>query len=160
MHNLVPGAPWILRGEAVAFLASPTSVRLLVHYLESPVGAYDEHALATLTKRGPHVFQMSVNLVESMIGGRAIWGFPKTLEALEWKQNGKRITFAREKQRFRVRALGPTFFLALPFWTAQEKDGVWNRVPGCIKGRARLAFRGLQLALFLESFSMTIEPPQ
>ncbi len=160
MPNSIPGAPWTLRGQAVAFLASPTSLRLLVHYLESPVGRYDEHALATLTRRGPHVFQMSVNLEDSMIGGRTIWGFPKTLEALAWNRTANRVTFARQTQPFRVRAFGPTFPLALRFWTAQQKDGVWNRVPGGIEGHARLAFRGPQLALFLDSFSMTIEPPQ
>jgi len=160
MPDSIPGAPWTLRGQAVAFLASPPSVRLLVHYLESPVGAYDEHALATLTRRGPHVFQMSVNLEDSMIGGRTIWGFPKTLESLAWSRSGNRVSFRRESREFRVRALGPMFPLVLPFWTAQQKDGVWNRVPGHIQGRARLAFRGPQLALWLDSFSMTIEPPQ
>ena len=159
MPDSIPGAPWTLRGQAVAFLASLTSLRLLVHYLESPVGPYDEHALANWTRRGPHVHQMSVNLEDSMIGGRTIWGFPKTMESLAWRSTQNRATFRREAKQFRVRATGPTFPLVLPFWTAQQKDGVWNRVPGGIEGRARLAFRGPQLALWLDSFSMTIEPP-
>lgn len=160
MSNDIPNAPWKLRGEAVALLASPFVARLLVKYEQSPVGAYDEHALATLTARGPHVFQMSVNLEASRRGGREIWGFPKTLEFLNWKRSGQRIEFEREEQIFRVRAFGPQWNFALPFWTAQQKDGAWLRVPGHIKARAQLGFRGRQLALVLRSFEMRIEPPQ
>lgn len=156
----IPDAPWVLQGEAVAFLASPTSIRLLVRYSYSPVGPYVEHALATLSWRGPHVFQMSVNLDASKRGGREIWGFPKTLESLDWKSMGNRIVFRREAQTFRVRAFGPSFPLALPFWSAQQKGKEWVRVPGKIKGRARLGFRGPQLALVLHAFEMRIEPPQ
>lgn len=156
----VPDAPWRLRGEAVAFLAGPLAVRLLVHYTESPVGPYDEHALATLSRRGPHVLQMSVNLEASMIGGRRIWGFPKTLENVSWRRKGARVRFQREGQEFRIRAFGPRFFLALPFWTAQQKEGEWVRVPGHIRAQARLAFRGPQLALALDEFEMNFQPVQ
>ncbi len=156
----IPDAPWQLQGEAVAFLASPTSLRLLVRYDNSPVGPYLEHALATLTWRGPHVFQMSVDLEDSMIGGREIWGFPKTLESLDWTEDENRVIFRREGQTFRVRAFGPSFSLALSFWTVQQKGEDWVRVPGVIGGRARLGFRGRQLALVLRSFWMEIEEPQ
>ena len=156
----VPDAPWRLRGEAVAFLAKPLTVRLLVHYAQSPVGPYDEHALATLTRRGPHVFQMSVNLEASRIGGRRIWGFPKTIENVLWKRDGSRVSFRREGVRFDIRAFGPRFPVALPFWTAQQKDDGWVRVPGHIRAWARLAFRGPQLALVLDEFEMEILPPQ
>lgn len=159
MTSPVPPAPWRLRGDAAAFLASPCSVRLLVRYAQSPVGPYEEHALATLTRRGPHVFEMSVNLLDSMIGGRTIWGFPKTLETLSWQRRGPRILFRREDQTFRVRGVGPAFPLSLAFWTAQRKDDEWVRVPGQIQGRARFGFRGRQLALILEGFDLLIEPP-
>ncbi len=156
----IPDAPWHLRGEAVAFLASPFTVRLLVHYTQSPVGPYDEHALATLTKRGPHVFQMSVDLEASRQGGRAIWGFPKTLESLAWTRIASHIIFRRQSQRFHIRTFGPAFPLALPFWTSQQKGDSWVRVPGHIRARAHLAFRGPQLALALNDFEMKIEKPQ
>ncbi|BCM92318.1 hypothetical protein IAD21_04197 [Abditibacteriota bacterium] len=156
----IPDAPWYLRGEAVAFLAAPLTVRLLVNYTHSPVGPYHEHALATLTRHGPHVFQMSVDLEASRLGGRTIWGFPKTLESLSWTGNTEHIQFRRESQRFHVRAFGPIFPLALPFWTAQQKQNNWVRVPGHIRARARLAFRGPQLALALSGFEMEIEKPQ
>ena len=157
--NRIPPAPWTLTGQAVALLSSPISARLLVNYQTSPVGPYLEHALTTVTLRGPHVFQMSVTLAASMRGGREIWGFPKTLESLSWRQNGARVVFARETQVFRARAVGPQFPLALPFWTVQNLSGTDVRVPGRIRARAQLALCGRQLALFLPRFEMTIEPP-
>lgn len=156
---MIPDAPWVLRGQAVALLASPTRARLLVNYADSPVGPYLEHALATLTKRGPSVVQMSVNLEASRRGGREIWGYPKTLETLRWRRDGARIEFRRGAQSFRVRAFGPSFPLALPFWSVQFLKGPL-RVPGQIQARARLGFQGRQLALVLEDFEMTIYPPQ
>jgi len=156
----IPPAPWVLRGEAVALLASPLVVRLLVRYDSSPVGPYLEHALTALTPRGPHVFQMSVNLEASRRGGREIWGFPKTLESLAWQGGKGALSFRRERQTFRVRASGPTFPLALPFWTAQQKGEDWVRVPGFIRARGRLGFRGCQLALVLTAFEMKIEAPR
>lgn len=157
---MIPNAPWILRGEAIAFLASPLSVRLLVNYRDSPVGPYREHALAQMTKRGPHVFQMSVDLEASKIGGRTIWGFPKTLENLSWKTRGQHTLFRRESQVFRVRKIGPSFPIALSFWTVQNLNGQDVRVPGQIRARARLGFRGRQFALCIEDFWMRFEAPQ
>ena len=155
----IPPAPWTLSGRAVAFLAAPLTARLLVNYQTSPVGPYLEHALARPTLRGPHVFQMGVNLEASKRGGREIWGFPKTLESLEWRQSGEQLSFRRENQTFRLRTFGPQFPLWLPFWSAQTLNGNAVRVPGRIRARAQLAWRGRQLALFLREFEMTIEPP-
>ncbi len=156
---LIPDAPWILHGEAIAMLASPFSVRLLVNYRDSPVGPYCEHALAQMTWRGPHVFQMSVDLNASKIGGRTIWGFPKTLENLGWKTCENRVEFWRQRQIFRVRKIGPSFPLALSFWTIQNLNGADVRVPGRIRARARFGFRGRQIALFIEDFWMKFEAP-
>lgn len=155
----VPPAPWTLTGQAFALLASPLTVRLLVNYQTSPVGPYLEHALARPTLRGPHVFQMSVTLEASVRGGREIWGFPKTIESLGWHNQGARVEFQRENQRFRMRAWRPQFLIALPFWTVQNLDGQSVRVPGRIEAHAQLAFRGRQGALFLPHFAMTIDPP-
>ena len=155
----IPPAPWVLHGEAVAFLAAPFRVRLLVRYSDSPVGPYLEHALAKMTRRGPHVFEMSVNLEESKRGGREIWGFPKELETLNWKKSASRVEFRRETQVFRLRAFGPRFPLALRFWTVQFLNQRPVRVPGKLSATAHLAFRGRQIALILDEFEMTIEPP-
>ncbi len=155
----IPPAPWHLTGQAVAFLASPLVLRLLVKYRSSPVGPYLEHALAIPTLRGPRVTQMSVDSELSKIGGRTIWGYPKTLEQLSWQRDGDRLIFRRENQTFRLRLWGPMFPLLLPFWTVQTLNGADVRVPAQLKATARLAFRGRQMALFLEEFAMTFEPP-
>ena len=156
----VPDAPWQLRGEAMAFMASPFHLRLLVNYHESPVGPYLEHALGTLTARGPHIFQMSVDLEASKIGGREIWGFPKELEALNWQKKGPHLKFERESQRFRLRISKPAFPLALSFWTIQNLNGEDVRVPGRIKATGQFAWCGRQLALYLANFEMIFEAPQ
>ena len=156
----IPPAPWHLNGQAVAFLASPLKLRLLVNYALSPVGPYLEHALSVPTILGPRVIQMSVNSELSKIGGRAIWGYPKTLEVLSWWRNGERLIFRRENQEFRLRLCGPSFPIAAPFWTVQTLNGADVRVPAKLQATARLAFRGRQMAIFLEEFAMTFEPPQ
>lgn len=156
----IPPAPWHLTGQAVAFLAAPLTLRLLVNYRSSPVGPYLEHALSIPTWLGPRVTQMSVDLEASMIGGHKIWGYPKTLEQLSWLRDGDKLIFRRENQTFRLRIWGPTFPIAAPFWTIQTLDGENVRVPAQLKARARLAFRGRQIAIFLEDFAMTFEPPQ
>ena len=156
----IPPAPWHLTGQAVAFLASPFQLRLLVNYALSPVGPYLEHALSVPTWLGPRVIQMSVDSEASKIGGREIWGYPKTLEQLNWQRDGNRLIFRRENQIFRLRICGPSFPIALPFWTIQTLNGADVRVPAQLKATARLAFRGRQLAIFLEDFAMIFEPPQ
>ena len=156
----IPPAPWTLTGQAVAFLAAPMTLRLLVNYASSPVGPYLEHALSIPTWRGPRVVQMSVDSVASMRGGREIWGYPKTLEILGWQREANHLIFRRKNQTFRLRLCGPTFPIALPFWTIQTLDGADVRVPAHLKARARLAFRGRQAAIFLNAFEMKFEPPQ
>lgn len=157
--NFTVPAPWQLRGDAIALFAGPMTLRLLVHYSDSPVGPYEEHALATINLRGPHVFQMSVSSEESRLSGRLNWGFPKEIEALKWQQNGNRVLFEREGMRFRVRGVGPSFPLVLKFWTAQRNGGRWVKVPGKLRSRAQLAWRGKQLALWLHDFEMEIGKP-
>ncbi|PQV64539.1 Acetoacetate decarboxylase (ADC) [Abditibacterium utsteinense] len=159
LPNSIPDAPWILHGEAALLLASPRHARLLVNYRDSPVGPYREHALGEMTRRGPHIFQMSVDLEASKIGGREIWGFPKTMENLSWNRRGANLEFRREEQDFRLRVAGPSFPIALAFFTVQNLRGADVRVPGQIKARAKIAFRGRQIALFIESFEMKFDAP-
>lgn len=156
----IPPAPWHLTGQAVAFLAMPLTLRLLVNYASSPVGPYLEHALSVPTWLGPRVVQMSVDSQASKIGGREIWGYPKTLENLIWQRDGQHLIFRRENQVFRLRICGPSFPVNLPFWTIQTLNGADVRVPAHIKARVKLAFRGRQVALFVQEFAMTFEPPQ
>lgn len=159
LPDSIPDAPWILHGEAALLLAAPFRARLLVNYRDSPVGPYREHALCELTRRGPHVFQMSVDLEASQIGGREIWGFPKTLENLSWNWRGDHLEFRRENQKFRVRTIGPSFPIALAFFTVQNRRGIAVRVPGHIQARAKIGFRGRQIALFVADFEMKFDGP-
>lgn len=156
----IPPPPWVLHGEAVAFLAPRYRWRLLVKYRQSPVGPYDEHALVILTWRGPSVVQMGVDSEASMIGGRRNWGYPKVLERLFWRSKGKNIVFLRNGKTFRIRKSCLSFPLALPFWTIQQLNGQVVRVPAKLRGKARFGFRGRQLALILDEFEMRFEAPQ
>jgi len=159
----IPPAPWHLTGEAIGFIASPLSFRLLVNYHSSPVGPYLEHALVKLKyEKGvlaPHVFQMSVNLEASKIGGRTIWGFPKTLEELSWREESNRIEVIREGEQFNIRGFGPKLPVRLSFVTLQELNGEWLKVPGQISAKCQGAFRGKQFALIISEFSLVIDPP-
>jgi hypothetical protein len=160
----IPSAPWHLGGEAVGLMASPFVFRLLVRYDSSPVGAYNEHALVKFKyEKGllaPHVFQMSVDLEESKIGGRTIWGFPKTLEDLSWTKHNGSIEFRRGTQQFNFRSFGPKIPLGLSFFTLQKLKGKWVKVPGKLKGKCQVALRGKQLAMIVTDFSLVINPAQ
>ena len=105
---------------------------------------------------------------------------------MQWQQTGARFRFRRMRrtdetsiwfkhsegvqsvafrsrhtpQIYRWKTFGPSFPVALPFWTVQTLDGADVRVPARIRARVRLAFGGRQLALFAESFTMIFDPPQ
>jgi hypothetical protein len=160
----IPDAPWHLTGSALGLLHISFSQRqlgalALVHYDHSPVGTYNELTLAVLSRRGPTVVQMPVTSPASMIGGRRIWGFPKTLADIRWQRTGERITFRAGKKQWRARTVGPRIPLRLRASSTQQLNGEWVRVPFEMKGRARLAFSGRQLAVLLEAFEMVVHPP-
>jgi hypothetical protein len=160
----IPAAPWQLRGAALGLLHISFSQRqfgalALVHYDSSPVGTYNELALAVLTRRGPTVVHMPVTSQASMIGGRRIWGFPKTLADLRWQRDGERVIFTTGKNQWRARAGGPRISLRLRASSTQQLNGEWVRVPFEITGRVRLAFSGRRLAVLLETFEMVVHPP-
>src|SRR5687768_4495669 len=98
-----PPPPWELEGAAVVLLHSWRSILALVRYDCSPVGSYEELAVATLTLHGPTVVKMIVNSTASLLGGRQGWGFPKELGQLRWKQHGRRIRFVAGARVYRVR---------------------------------------------------------
>ena len=104
MCSSIPPPPWNLRGSALIFLQRASTrtaahaafsqvwpswlprVLALVHYDDSPVGAYDERAVVALTWRGAAVVEMQVNRELSRRGGRENWGYPKTLAQLSWRE--------------------------------------------------------------------------
>jgi hypothetical protein len=160
----IPVAPWHLSGAALglphlSLSQRPFGVLGLIHYDSSPVGPYNEMALAVLTRRGPSVVQMPVTSPASMIGGRRIWGFPKTLAELQWRRNGQRITFTAGKKQWRARAVGPRVSLRLRASSTQQLNGEWVRVPLDITGHLQLAFCGRRLAIWMESFDLVVHPP-
>lgn len=152
-------ALWTLSGSGVLLLRDASSVLALVHYDSSPVGAYDEFAVTELSRRGPSVMEMLVTSEASRQAGRELWGFPKELANLSWRQNAQRIVFQKKGECFRFRATGFSFPLKAKAWTNQILNGQNVRVSCAIEGRARLAFRGKQIALILENFEMRVFPP-
>ena len=168
-HSPIPLPPWQLTGSAIATLEKvrlnsgvlfPFALRALVHYDSSPVGAYDEFAIIALTNRGLSVVEMFVNSEDAMIGGRRGWGFPKQLAHLSWRQRGARIEFQLEEKIVRFLATRIWFRLSLRGFVIQQLNGENVRVPVKIRGHARIAFHGKQIALMMEGFEMQVLPPQ
>lgn len=156
--------PWTLRGDAFAFcdrvLDSRLGVRAFVCYTQSPVGAYNEMATANWTKRGPSVVEMPVTLEASMLGGRTNWGYPKTLERIEWTRDGNRVLVRARNRTACVRISRFSILISVRAWTSQKLNGVWVRAPFQIAGRAHFAFFGRRLGVFVEDFSMTVWAPE
>jgi hypothetical protein len=103
---------------------------------------------------------MYVDSSQSRDAGRALWGFPKVLSDLQWKSGRSHITFRKEQEYFRVRAVGFSLPFRVRAWTVQVLEGALVRVPVEVSGRAKLGFRGRQLALILEAFEMQVYAPQ
>ena len=160
----IPPAPWTLHGESLAFLARDETgkigVRAFVCYADSPVGAYNEMAFAVLTTRGVRVTQMPVTLEHSMIGGRAIWGFPKTLESIEYSMLRNRVVVRHRGATIRSRISAFSFPIKLRAWTIQTLDGTTVRVPISIRGRVHFAWLGHKLGVLLRDFELVVAPPE
>lgn len=160
----VPCPPWKLNGSALVFLEPHFRVLALVRYDSSPVGPYHELALGAWKRNGPSVLDMPVDSQDTLIAGRALWGFPKTLASLDWQQQNEHVVFSfhqgKNKQTWRARGLGPTFSLKLRFSSTQKLDGQAVRVPIRLKAHARFALGGKRLGLWLKSFEMEVLPPK
>jgi hypothetical protein len=150
---------WDLRGSGVLLLRDARRALALVHYDDSPVGGYDEFAVIELSFCGPSVTEISVTSQASRDAGRALWGFPKTLEKLNWKCERRHLIFQSERETFRFRITRFSLPITATAWTNQTLNGRKVRVPVAISGRARIAFRGRQWALFLEEFELQVFPP-
>lgn len=160
----IPPAPWTLHGESLAFLhrdeTGKIGVRAFVHYIDSPVGAYHEALFAVLTKRGVRVTQMPVTLERSMIGGRAIWGFPKTLENIEYSMFENRVVVRFRNATIHARLSHFSFPIKLRAWTIQTLEGEDVRVPIAIRGRVFFAWRGRKLGVCLRDFELMVFAPE
>ena len=157
-------APWTLHGESIAFLdrdeTGKIGVRAFVKYVDSPVGAYNEMAFAVLTKRGARVLKMPVTLQRSMIGGREIWGFPKSLEHIEYSMSQNRVAARYRGQTIIARVSRFSFPLKMRAWTIQTLDGQDVRVPIALSGRVHFAWRGRKLGACLCDFELTVFAPE
>ncbi len=152
-------ALWTLSGSGVLQAQDAKSATALIHYDSSPVGAYDEFSVIKLSPRGLSVVEMLVNSPASRDAGRALWGFPKELANLSWRRNARRVVFDKNGARFRFRILKFSFRIHARAWTMQQLNGETVRVPCEIAGRAQLAFRGKQWAVFLSNFELRVFPP-
>lgn len=165
----VPSPPWDLCGAAVVMLQRvPLSqgviaVLALVRYDKSPVGAYNERAIAVMTRRGPSVVEMQVSSLASLRGGRGGWGYPKTLGDLKWRLENRVTVFdSRFEKRhnvYRARAFGPSLPIRVRAWSAQTLNKKSIRAPFVLRGRARFAWVNRRLGVVVESFAMRVSPP-
>ena len=154
----IPPAPWQLSGAALV-LPHRRGALLLVHYESSPVGPYDELAVATLKRSGPTVVRMLVSREASREGGRHIWGFPKETTPLKWTQTSERVRFQGDRKTWRARAIGPRLPVKLRAWTVQNLRGERVRVPFHIGGTLRLAWCGKMPCALLEDMMLRVDAP-
>ncbi len=161
MTMSAPQAPWTLTGECFVCwagwrgdrpelpsdlhrLPGPTTVTA-ARYEESPVGPYLELAVSQPARLGARpgmcITTMVVDSVESRLGGRVNWGFPKELGTLRWEEAGEERSLTWEDRKVAARAVpsGPSVPMWLPFRALQRRADGMVVVPGHLRGRARRA---------------------
>jgi hypothetical protein len=146
---------WFGRGGRAARHALPPALRdhapglavvgAMVHYLETPVGPYDEVlglvGSRTGTRPWGSVAFMSVDSEPSLVGGRSNWAMPKSLGAFEGEVgNGRTMTATgADGSHWRVgvtpRVIGPS----LP---VRSVGLARQQFPGGVVGDSRLRARG------------------
>jgi acetoacetate decarboxylase len=106
-----PPAPWSARARALMWLQRapapafdwagsplPLSMVILVDYLETPVGPYQEVLTGQLVRRGPWLYAqvpfIAVDSLASVHGGRANWGLPKTMATFTGSALSGRVAVA------------------------------------------------------------------
>jgi hypothetical protein len=150
-----------LHGNAIVLLRDWTHIIAFVQYFDSPVGPYLERAEATLARGskyfGPHITRMDVTLEASMREGRRIWGYPKTLRSIEWQRRDSHLNIESDGV-WRFRLASWSFPVAFAGWTWQTREEE-VKVPCRLNGKARFAWRGRQLALWVEDFTMEVQSP-
>ena len=156
-----PQAPWALAGECFLCWARwpgdrpdlPDDLHRLpglctvtaARSEQTPVGPYRELAVADPARLGARpgmcVTTMVVDSVDSRLGGRLNWGFPKELGTLRWEEAGEERSLTWEERKVAVRATpsGPALPTWLPFRALQRRADGMVVVPGRLRGRARRA---------------------
>jgi hypothetical protein len=157
----LPHAPWVLGGESILALASvketlgdlpdelhrvpgPSSITA-ARYDDSPVGPYRELAVGQPAHLGARlgvcITTMAVTSVDSRLGGRFIWGFPKELGTIVWLDEGEDRVVRWEERNIVVRAspVGPPLPVFLPLRALQRRADGLVSVRGHARGRGRIA---------------------
>jgi hypothetical protein len=157
----LPHAPWVLGGESILALASvketlgdlpdelhrvpgPSSITA-ARYDDSPVGPYRELAVGQPAHLGARlgvcITTMAVTSVDSRLGGRINWGFPKELGTIVWLDEGEDRVVRWEEHNIVVRAspVGPPLPVFLPLRALQRRADGLVSVRGHARGRGRIA---------------------
>jgi hypothetical protein len=157
----LPHAPWLLGGESLLALASakaplddvPEGLRRVpgpcsitaARYDDSPVGPYRELAIGQPAHLGARlglcITTMVVTSVDSRLGGRVNWGFPKELGTLVWLDEGEDRILRWEERDIVVRAspVGPPLPVLLPLRALQRRADGLVSIRGHTRGRGRVA---------------------
>ena len=161
MSSELPHAPWLLGGESLMALASvkeplgelPEGLRRVpgpcsitaARYDDSPVGPYRELAVAQPAHLGARlglcITTMVVTSVDSRLGGRINWGFPKEMGTLVWLDEGDDRVLRWEERDIVVRAspVGPPLPVLLPLRALQRRADGLVSIRGHARGRGRVA---------------------
>jgi hypothetical protein len=157
----LPHAPWLLGGESLLALASvkeplgdlPEGLRRVpgpcsitaARYDDSPVGPYRELAIGQPAHLGARlglcITTMVVTSVDSRLGGRINWGFPKEMGTLVWLDEGDDRVLRWEERDIVVRAspMGPPLPVLLPLRALQRRADGLVSIRGHARGRGRVA---------------------
>ena len=161
MTSELPHAPWLLGGESLLALASvkqplgdvPEGLRRVpgpcsitaARYDDSPVGPYRELAVGQPAHLGARlglcITTMVVTSVDSRLGGRINWGFPKEMGTLVWLDEGEDRVLRWEERNIVLRAspVGPPLPVLLPLRALQRRADGLVSIRGHTRGRGRLA---------------------
>ena len=162
MTSEAPHAPWVLGGECLVAMVRPSAplgdlpaddLRRIpgpcpvtaARYDDSPVGPYRELAVGQPARLGARlgvcITTMAVTSVDSRLGGRVNWGFPKELGTLVWLDEGEDRVMRWEERNIVVRAspVGRYLPVLLPLRALQRRADGMVSVRGHARGRGRFA---------------------
>ena len=161
MTSELPHAPWLLGGESLLALASvkeqlgdvPEGLRRVpgpcsitaARYDDSPVGPYRELAIGQPAHLGARlglcITTIVVTSVDSRLGGRINWGFPKEMGTLVWLDEGDDRVLRWEERDIVVRAspVGPPLPVLVPLRALQRRADGLVSIRGHARGRGRVA---------------------
>jgi hypothetical protein len=130
--------------DGLGRLPGPCSITA-ARYDDSPVGPYREFAVGQPAHLGARlglcITTMAVTSVDSRLGGRVNWGFPKELGTLVWLDEGDDRVLRWEERGIVVRAspIGPPLPVLVPLRALQRRADGLVSVRGLARGRGRVA---------------------